>query len=378
MGNCACTEETSCGNSPATARSHACSAHEITLHPYLKNHANYLQEADWHGFYEQGPGALLGKGSYGEVFRAFRKGTNGKKTSVAVKTMNFTDMARKDGEDIIAEALHQECDLLLKAKHPSIIKLYDVFYCKVANHLEFAMAMELVPSKPLFDWWKEHRVPNLGDLSIIYRDILRGLEYLVNAHPDYPVTHRDLKHENVLVLDNWDGADSVAKLIDFGFAKSGYESAITTNLGTNHYKAPEVQHKALREHRDDGYGQEGKCDVWSIGVMLYEMVAGKRPFGKHGGYKVLWQEEQATWDNPGHKPVKELLQNMLVPHERERWTAQECLSHSEFLNGDQQKHAIDQHAFANFKKTNLKSMHATGLVGLAYVIMHNTGMKSAQ
>ena len=160
MGNqCGCADEGT-GVSP--------NADDISLrmHPILERSpspADWLKQADWHLYY--GGKAELGKGAYRTVYRAKAKtaqvGENGNRiepqTLVAVKTMNWNAMVAKEipndlvlSAETLAIALDQECSLMQHANHPNIIKLYEVFYAPAptpTTHLEFAMVMELVPSK---------------------------------------------------------------------------------------------------------------------------------------------------------------------------------------------------------------------------------------
>lgn len=208
-------------------------------------------------------------------------------TAVAVKTMNWQSMVADEipgnptySAEVLSVALNQECELMQRANHPNIIKLYEVFYTPRGNHLEFSMVMELTPCRELYQWWQTHPTPNLGDIAVIYQNIFKALDYMVNEHPNKPVVHRDLKQQNVLVVDGWSGKqDAVAKLIDFGFAKSAQDH-LRTELGTPKYKAPEIPNVKFREVKGE-YGREGKCDVWSVGVMMYEMIAGREPWSSH-------------------------------------------------------------------------------------------------
>ena len=231
------------------------------------------------GHYEIG--RLLGSGGMGHVYAA-RDTELGRE--VALKVAAF------DGEDAQAR-LRREAQHASRLSHPHICHIYEVGRADG----QLFVVMELVRGRSLSDLVRE------GPLSIA--DARRyGMEIadaLAHAH-EHGVTHRDLKSTNVMITPK-----RGAKVLDFGLARmldthqidalSHSQRSLTDEgmiAGTLPYMAPEL----LRGQRGDQ-----RSDIWALGVLLYEMVAGRRPFTGATGFEVsagiLHQEPEALPSN---------------------------------------------------------------------------------
>ena len=157
-----------------------------------------------------------------------------------------------------------EIDLLRATDHPNIIKLYDIF----EDNIFIYLIMEECTGGELFDRLakraKENKMYTEKDAAKILKQILQAVNYL-HSHG---VCHRDLKPENILFSTI--SEDSQVKLIDFGLSKvfDGDNNTMKGTVGTTFYMAPEVINGKYDE----------KCDIWSLGVILYIMLCGKPPF----------------------------------------------------------------------------------------------------
>ncbi|CAE7329285.1 CPK2 [Symbiodinium natans] len=195
------------------------------------------------------PGDPLGKGSFGEVKAATDRYTRERH---AVKCAVIA-------KEELAEAFVQEAEMHLKLDHPNVCKLLQVYVSDGACHL----VMELCAGGELYDRWADKGYFTEDEAIGAVRQMLRALTYLHWHH----VCHRDLKLENWVYKDNC--VDSTLKLIDFGFAKQfSEETPMTALLGTIYYIAPEV----IRGNYSN------KCDVWSLGVIVYMLLGGEPPF----------------------------------------------------------------------------------------------------
>ena len=144
--------------------------------------------------------------------------------------------------------------------HPNIVSIYDV---GVDGNLHY-IVMELIKGKTLKDIIVEERGPLPWKWSVnIAIQIASALE---TAHRNH-IIHRDIKPHNIIITE-----DGVAKVTDFGIAKAVSNSTITafgTTIGSVHYFSP--------EHARGGYTDE-KSDIYSLGVVMYEMLTGRVPF----------------------------------------------------------------------------------------------------
>ncbi|KAA8499375.1 putative cysteine-rich receptor-like protein kinase 39 [Porphyridium purpureum] len=211
-------------------------------------------EKEEHSNGKKGKFVELGAGGFGTVYRGTCMGE-----TVAIKQVNSSS-------DTAIREFKNELGMMWRASHENIIRTHGGFYPLegVDDHvgevplilLEYAPKGSL--EKYMFADKKETLLPN-DILLCIFRGILDGLKYLHASN----VVHRDIKPQNILLMD-----DFTPKISDFGLAtvKNTYSFANTT-LGTRGYMAPEVI-------RGDRYNRS--CDVWSYGVMLFEMMLGER------------------------------------------------------------------------------------------------------
>ena len=153
-----------------------------------------------------------------------------------------------------------EAQSAARLAHPNIVSIYDV---GVDGNLYY-IVMELIKGKTLKEIIVEEKGPLPWKWSVnIAGQIASALE---TAHKNH-IIHRDIKPHNIIITE-----DGVAKVTDFGIAKAVSNSTITafgTTIGSVHYFSP--------EHARGGYTDE-KSDLYSLGVVMYEMLTGKVPF----------------------------------------------------------------------------------------------------
>lgn len=194
----------------------------------------------------------LGRGAMGVVYKALDP-TIGR--TVALKTMRL-DVHGLDAQEMVRR-FQNEARAAGVLNHPNIVTIYD------AGEQDgiFYIAMEFIEGTTLHELLAEKRVLATDEVLQLTRQICRGLDY---AHSN-GIVHRDIKPANIMIT-----ANGSVKIMDFGIAKSGGQVTNTGQvLGTPNYMAPE---------QVKGRQLDGRSDLFSLGVILYEMLTGEKPF----------------------------------------------------------------------------------------------------
>ena len=155
--------------------------------------------------------------------------------------------------------------------HPCILKLYEVF-----TSLEsIILVMEQSRGGELFDAVVKDN-NNISELTA--KAYFYQIVHCVNYLHQQKLCHRDLKLENILIGDKTFGDVSIVKVADFGLSKSwnGRQGPLRTYVGTPVYMAPEVSRLESPGQLYPPYSH--KVDCWSLGVILYTLLSGRRPF----------------------------------------------------------------------------------------------------
>lgn len=190
-----------------------------------------------------------------------------------------------------------------RIKHPNAIEIFD--FDKTEEGLVY-LALEFVEGKSLKKLLLEKGALPLQDALFVTKEILRGL---AAAHA-VGIVHRDLKPENIMVQEK-DGGSYQVKVLDFGISKlveGSAEDAMMTQtgriMGTPQYMAPEQCGGAVVDHR---------ADLYSLGLMLFEMAAGEPPFQGASVTEILMKH--TTEESPSLRAVN---RDLSVPRDVER------------------------------------------------------------
>ena len=254
----------------------------------------------------------LGKGKLGKVKLCVHK-QSGKQVAIKIINKNFLE-----GVDL--EQIKSEIDILKIAKHPNIIKLYDVY----ENEKYIYIIMEYCLGGDLFSYIEKRNFKLSEERAA---EIIHKLCTAVYFLHQYGIVHRDLKPENILMMDKTDNAD--IRLVDFGLGKMlGPGEKCNDPFGTFSYVAPEV----LEEKEYDF-----KVDLFAIGIITYLLVAGFLPFDDENSEKEIARQTvyeptpfpKKIWNNISPE-AKMFVDNLLSKDPDKRMNLGEVLQHKWF------------------------------------------------
>ena len=280
----------------------------------------------------------LGKGGYGKVYQVKNK-INGKLYACKkLSKLNIKNLTK----------FEREIKILNRADHPNIIKLYEVFQSQNSLYL----IMEECNGGELFDRILQHieskEMYSEKEAAEIIQQVMSGIEYCHNNG----IVHRDIKPENLLYLYKGNVKNNPLKLIDFGLSQTlDMKKILSSKVGTAYYVSPEILAGQYTE----------KCDIWSVGVILYVLLAGEPPFnGPSDGViyskikKMKFSFPSNKWDKISNE-AKDLLMNMLCV-ENKRFSAKQVLLHPWFKIVNDKKPLEKLHFssqfFREYKQTN--------------------------
>lgn len=241
--------------------------------------------------------------------------------AVAIKILDKDKIQSRN----MGAQIKKEIAIMKMINHHHVVSVKDVF----ATSAKIFIVLEFVGGGELFD-----KIANEGRLSedkarFYFKQLAEGLEH---CH-DRGICHRDLKPENLL-LDT----DGNLKISDFGFSTlsigdpdgdgGARAELLHTTCGTPNYVAPEVLGK-------DGYDGK-KADVWSVGVILYVLLAGYLPFDENTMAALFQKIKNAEYEFPDwfSPDARDLISKILVPDPHKRPKLSELKNHPWMLKGD--------------------------------------------
>lgn len=196
----------------------------------------------------------LGQGAMGTVYLGRDPKIN---REVAIKTLNLNEIESAQLQDV-KERFFREAEAAGRLNHPHIVTIYDAG----EEHDLAYMAMEYLVGEDLSAYCSENTLLPVADVLRIAADVADALAY---AH-DNDVIHRDIKPSNLMLLE-----DGKVKVTDFGIARvvNSSQTQTGTIIGTPSYMSPE---------QVSGEKVKGRSDLFSLGVVCYELFSGNKPF----------------------------------------------------------------------------------------------------
>ncbi|MEU3603467.1 serine/threonine-protein kinase [Streptomyces sp. NPDC006798] len=244
----------------------------------------------------------VGSGGMGEVWRAHDRRLN---RSVAVKGLLDRSALTADTQAAAMQRARREAEAIARIEHPNVVTVHD----QVETDDQVWIVMKLLDGQSLAGLLTNQKTLSVPKAADIARQILHGLRAVHAAS----VVHRDVKPGNVLVRD-----DGLVILVDFGIATFEGATPLTSSgsvIGTAPYLAPELFAPGTP-------GPTPASDLWALGITLYEMVEGRRPFRGREVWEV--QQDILASSDPVIRfagPLAPVIQGLLRPDPRERLDA---------------------------------------------------------
>jgi serine/threonine-protein kinase len=229
----------------------------------------------------------LGRGGMGAVYLAEQPGLGRESPNKAL-----TPAAPP--HPVALKRFMQEAQVMARTSHPNLVQVHDIELMGDANYI----VLEFVRGNSLRDWLNRGPIP-LPQVFAVMHGVLQALDY---AHKR-AIVHRDMKPENVLLSD-----EGVVKVADFGIARltddsgaGGTATKTGTTVGTPQYMSPEQVASSK---------VDGRSDLYSTGIMFYELVVGQPPFTASeadGPFTLMAKHVQAPPKPPSvHRPGLDL------------------------------------------------------------------------
>ncbi|MDO5559154.1 MAG: Stk1 family PASTA domain-containing Ser/Thr kinase [Oscillospiraceae bacterium] len=214
----------------------------------------------------------IGAGGMADVYMAYDIEEN---REVAVKILKNEFI----NNDEFLKRFKNESKAVSMLSHPNIVKILDVGF---NDEIRF-IVMEYIDGITLKDYIDEEGCLDWKETAHLVIQILRALQH---AH-DRGIIHRDIKPQNIMMFK-----DGTIKVMDFGIAKFTYELGITATaqtIGSVHYISPE---------QACGKPTDGKSDIYSVGILMYEMLTGRKPFDTDNPVTVALMQMQDQAELP--------------------------------------------------------------------------------
>lgn len=301
----------------------------------------------------------IGSGLFGAVYRAKHK------KSGVIRAIKRIKKDHVNGANL--QSLLNDVDILKKLDHPNIIKVYEFFQDEAAYYV----VTDLCTGGELFEKIVQEKTFTEKQAAEYMRQILSAIAY---CH-EKQLVHCDLKPENIMLESP---NSSLIKIIDFGNSSiCAKDQRLTNKFGSVYYVAPEVLNSSYNE----------KCDVWSLGVILYLLLTGKPPFNGNSDQQILQKVYAGTYtmDIPEMAEIsataKDLIKKMLTFKMDERITAKDCLNHPWIKQEGKVQELSSQSTINRRSLRNLKTFRSESMLQEAvmyFIVNQLTGKEERE
>lgn len=295
----------------------------------------------------------IGEGGFGIVLKAQLKGDSDPNRYFAIKIIDKKKANKKDLSIFL-----KEIELLKLIDHPYLVNFHEVY----EDSKKFYIVLEYLEGGELMNKL-EYNPKGLSEA--VAKKYFWQMAYAVHYLHCRKIVHRDLKPENFMFKKR-DGDE--LKLIDFGLAQSfSKKDKMKTICGSPYYLAPEILNQKYTK----------KCDVWSLGVMLFELLTGELPFFSDNNnelFRIMQTgryDKSLIMDNPKNfsEECKELLERMIVVGEKSRFDLTQVLEHNWFNQEilemrTQGKNLVTKEMLQNLLNFSVSSLLQREILGL--------------
>lgn len=215
---------------------------------------------------------IIGVGGMAIVYKAY---DNIDDRIVAVKILKEEFLANEE----FRRRFKNESKAIAVMSHPNIVRVFDVSFGEKLQYI----VMEYIEGITLKEYISNQKIINIQEAVYFTIQVLRALQH---AH-DKGIVHRDIKPQNIMLL-----RDGTIKVTDFGiarFSRGDSRTLVESAIGSVHYMSPE---QARGEITDE------KADVYSVGVVLYEMITGELPFDSDSAVSVAIMQLESSAKKP--------------------------------------------------------------------------------
>ena len=260
--------------------------------------------------------SYIGKGAFGEVWKVLHKQSNKK---YVLKVMDKSSIK----EQKLSDQINREIEIMYKLNHPHVIRLI--------NHFEddkyFYLIIPYASKGQLYSLLRRQVRFDQRTAAQYMREVLEAVRYIHSFNPK--IIHRDIKPENILLDEN-----CRVLLSDFGWSNFLYDNEYRkTFCGTPEYLSPEMVKKS---------GHNEMVDIWALGVLLFEFLAGYAPFSGsspqelYNNIKIL----KINWPVDFPPLAKNLVSKILKLNPTERLSLEEILDHPWFTQNPPLRHVL--------------------------------------
>lgn len=259
-------------------------------------------------------GKRIGSGAYSTVYKGYNVGTG---ELVAIKVVDLYHLTSREPQkkENLKTRLKIEIKIAQSTDHPNLVKMFDVFEEEERVYLIF----EFCDGGDLSKFLQKRGMLSETEARDYLQQIVSGMEYLMMND----IIHRDLKPQNILMKKtvNSSFCPYILKIADFGFAKQTDPDVLSATVcGSPLYMAPELLKMCP---------YSTKADLWSLGVILYEMVTGNQPIQAKSAIELVANMQTHKIRIPSYlsKECKSLLMGLLRKREDGRMCIKDVTQH---------------------------------------------------